>query len=115
MKCKFFWHVLRNTPIRTEEKENAWETLANKYVDANVTKRTHKQLGACWKNLKKKTYKNIDASDRKELFRTGGGPPPVDVPDNPIAQTIDDSIRYQTSMMMTWIPMIRRIIFSYLI
>ena len=37
----------------TNEKENAGEALANKYADANVTMRTHKQLGACWKKLKK--------------------------------------------------------------
>ena len=35
--------------IRTDRratKENALEALANKYADANVTKRTYKQLGA---------------------------------------------------------------------
>ena len=31
----------------TKENENTWDVLANKYADANVTKRTHKQLGAC--------------------------------------------------------------------
>ena len=84
MKSKFFWPVIRNTPIllrtkktdrrKTNEKENAWEALANKYADANVTKRTRKQLEACWKKKIKK-HKNLDASDKKDRFRTDGGPP----------------------------------------
>ena len=36
----------------TNENENAWEALANKYEGANVTKRTRKHLEACWKNLR---------------------------------------------------------------
>ena len=39
---------------------------------------THqKQLEACWKKFKSK-HKAQDATDRKELFRTGGGPAPPD-------------------------------------
>ena len=37
-----------------------------------------------------KMHKNLDASDRNERFRTGGGPPPAAVPDDPIAQTVGD-------------------------
>ena len=36
----------------TNEKGNAWEALANKFADVNVTKRTCKQLEACWKKIK---------------------------------------------------------------
>ena len=106
MKSKFFWSVLRNTSIllrkkrtarrTTNEKENAWDALANKYADANVTKRTRKQLEACWKKIekkkkKKKKHRTLHASDRKEWFRTGGGP--VAVPDDPIAQTVGDILQ----------------------
>ena len=73
------------------EKENAWDAIANKYADANVTKRTRKQLKACWKKREKNTHKNLDASDRKEWFRTSSGP--AAVPDDPIAQTIGDILQ----------------------
>ena len=45
------------------------------------------------KKKKKKKHKNLDASDRKERFRTGGGPPPAGVPDDPIAQTVGDILQ----------------------
>ena len=46
----------------TNENENAWESLAKTYPDANV-KWTRKQLEACCKNLKR--AQNLDASDGK--------------------------------------------------
>ena len=38
------------------------------------------------KNFEKK-HKNLDVSDRKERFRTGGGPQPAD---DPVAPTVGD-------------------------
>ena len=48
-----------------------------------------------WKlaEKKKQQQKNLDASDRKERFRTGGGPPPAAVPDDPIAQIFGDILQ----------------------
>ena len=41
----------------------------------------------------KKQHKSLDASDRKERFRTGGGLPPAAVPVHPIAQTVGDILQ----------------------
>ena len=70
----------------TNENESPWEALANKYAD--VTKRTHKQLEACWKNFGGKKHRNLDASVRKKKkrLRTGGRP----LPGHPVAQTVGD-------------------------
>ena len=80
------------------EKENAWEALATKFAD-DVTKRIHKQLEACWKNLKIKRHNNLDASDRKERFRTDGGPPPAAIPDDPIPQTVGNILQRRFNLL----------------
>ena len=36
----------------------------------------------------KNRHKTLDATDRKERFRTGGGPPPPDVPQSSISEAI---------------------------
>ena len=59
-------------------KINAWEALANKYADANVTKKP--QTAGNLPEKLEKNHKNLDASDRNERFRPGGGPPTAAVP-----------------------------------
>ena len=105
----------KGTDRTTKEKENAWELLANKYADANVTKRTHKQLEVCWKNLKK--HINLDASDRKERLRMGGGPhlQPFQMIQSLkplVTLSREDAIRCQTSMMTRtpFSPILRNVI-----
>ena len=102
----------------TNEKENAWEALANMYADANVTKTAGSLLEK--KHLEKKKHKNVDASDRKERFQTGGGPPPAVVPDHPKAQTVGDIFQSRFNPLPnpydeTRTAMIRHILLSYLI
>ena len=59
----YFIEDKRTDRRTTKEKENALEALANKYnADANFTKRTRKQLEACWKDFKTK-HKILDADD----------------------------------------------------
>ena len=38
-------------------------------------------------------HNNLDASDRKQRFRTDGWLPPAAVPDDPIAQTVGDILQ----------------------
>ena len=93
---KEYAHIIedKRTDKRTlKEKDTAWEALTLKFnAEAVVTEWTKKQLGACWKNLKSK-HKAQDATDRKELFRTGGGPAPPDSLQDRIPQAVGNILQ----------------------
>lgn len=58
------------------DKNNAWETIANEFNAAapNGTYRNTESLKKFYENLKKDTRK-IAAQEKMELFKTGGGKP----------------------------------------
>ena len=74
----------------TNEKENAWKALTNKYADANVTKRTGKQLEACWKYLWGGGHENLEFPGEVIFV---GLIPRVSPPHPPLGKNIDRCIR----------------------
>lgn len=78
----------KRTDKRTnKEKEKAWTEITDRFnSEADVNKRTKKQLENCWKALKSKD-RDSRAAERREHFRTGGGPP-VDVKKDPLCELV---------------------------
>ena len=56
--------------------------------------RDKSQLKACWKNLKAKAKKDA-AEERRGMFKTGGGPPPMIT--DPLSKKIINMIPQQIS------------------
>ena len=105
MKNRFFWFVLRNTSILLRKKGRLEEQRMKKKMPGMHLQISTRMLMSprgppnSWKiagkklekKQQQKKHKNLDASDRKERFRTGRGP--VAVPDDPIAQTVGDILQ----------------------
>ena len=65
-------HDVRNI----KRKSEAWDKLTDTFnTDARVTKRTSKQLKHLWAHMKGNAKKE-GSRYRRQLFYTGGGPPP---------------------------------------
>ena len=60
--------------------------------------RDKSQLKACWKNLKAKAKKDA-AEERRGMFKTGGGPPPMIT--DPLSKKIINMIPQQISPPLT--------------
>ena len=78
---------------RTDRRKRMKQKMPGRYLQISTRMlMSPRGLANSWKYLGEK-HKNVDASDRKEWFRTGGEPSPAAVPDNPVAQTVGDILQ----------------------
>ncbi|XP_067118202.1 myb/SANT-like DNA-binding domain-containing protein 3 [Centruroides vittatus] len=67
----------KTNAVSSKQKRSTWEVLTEEFNGIpGVTSRKSKQLWDCYKNLKKKAVKE-QSQKKAELFKTGGGFPPV--------------------------------------
>ena len=86
----------RTDSVTLETKEETWVILAERFNGSTGIKeaRDKSQLKACWKNLKAKAKKDA-AEERRGMFKTGGGPPPMIT--DPLSKKIINMIPQQIS------------------
>ncbi|XP_066963282.1 uncharacterized protein [Macrobrachium rosenbergii] len=75
-------HIRKMDRRLIAEKQKAWARVTEKYNTYGLgPKRTVAQVKTAWERLKIKA-KHDQATRRRECLKTGGGPPPADVPDD---------------------------------